>query len=100
MIKFGRYPDSPDCFFLKYLEPPSHKEVSVHVHISEIRRFFGQRPNETVIYNESQLFHFFTYKSELLGAKGEYPQKVAKNKARLSPTRRVGKPNSPGEGVE
>lgn len=100
MIRFSRYPDSPDCFYLLWLEPPTFREVQVHVHLSEIRRFFGDRPHDTRIYTNEELTRFFTYKAEILGAKGEYSQKLARSKVRLTPARRVRKPNSPGEGVE
>ena len=100
MIRYRRYENSPDCFELIYLDPQSVKEKREHVHVSEIRRFFGHGPNETVIYSDSQLIEFFIYKCELIGTKGDYFQKAARKRARLQSTRRVGKPNSPGEGVE
>jgi len=101
MIRYGRYENSPDCFYLKFLDPNNNmRERDIHIHISEIRRFFGNRPNEPVIYNDSQLNEFFTYRAKIEGAKGDYPQKSARSRARITPTRRRGKPNSPGEGVE
>ena len=82
-----------------YLDPESLREKREHVHVSEIRRFFGVRPNEPRIFNDTELTEFFTYRCELLGTKGDYFKKKAKNRGRMTATRRASKPNSPGEGV-
>lgn len=98
MIRYRRYENSPDCFELVFLDPKDLRERREHVHISEIRRFFGHKPNEVVVYNDSDLSKFFTYKAELLGSRGEYFQKNPRRHAKINPTRRRDKPNSPGEG--
>ena len=100
MIKFSRYFNSPDCYYVLFVDSLTRKEKEIHVHISEIRRFYGERPNAPRIFNNTELTEFFRFKLDQLGANGEYHEKKAKNNVRLLAPRRRSKPNSPGEGVE
>ena len=97
MIRYGQFPNSPDCYYVNYLEINSRIERSLHVNISEIRRFFGHHPGEHLLYSPQELIEFFTYRLDLEGQSGEYGKKKAKSQARMNSKRSRVKPNSPGE---
>jgi len=100
MIRYSTYPNSPDCYQLMFVDPPTRKEREIHIHISEIRRFFGHHPHDRILYTHEELLKFFTYRLNLEGQSGEYGKKKAKSQARLHSKRPKAKPNSPGEGEQ
>lgn len=97
MIKYGTYTNSPECYWVSY--PKSDNEL-IHVHISEIRRFFGVTPATKILFSAHELLEFFTYRLKLEGEMGEYRKKKAQSQARITHKRPRGKPNSPGEGKQ
>jgi len=99
MIRYGLHDNSASqCYWLAYVDPLTHKERAIHCHSSEIKRFHGYRPNDTVILTQALLLEFFTYRLDLEGQSGEYGKKKAKEQARIPAKRSRDKPNSPGEG--
>ena len=98
MIKFGRYVNSPECFWVNYLDIHDFKEKSLHVHISEVRRFYGESPKDRILYDDSALIKFFTWRLEFEGQNGEYGKKKARAQVRLNAKQSTSKPHSPGKG--